>query len=317
MDIHPLFQLYLDYKSKNTLVAQGTDLALLATFLKSKDYANPPSKEQLQTSAEAWRTITWQTVQAFVDWQLAHGHAITSINRRLSTVRTYAKLAAKSGELAPGEYAMITTISGYSPRAAKQIDDHRPRNRIGDKKDTSISITSEQVHRLKSQPDTPQGRRDALLMCLLLEHGLRVGELVLLQAENFDITAGTFYFERPKVDAEQLHQLSEDTAKALRAYILAGDAPTQGPLLRGSRKSGALTHAGISDRAIQARVRFLGEQIGLFDLSPHDCRHYWATYWAKKVDVLRLQEAGGWSSLDMPRRYVEKSRIANTGMTKA
>jgi hypothetical protein len=30
--------------------------------------------------------------------------------------------------------------------------------------------------------------------------------------------------------------------------------------------------------------------------------------------VLRLQEAGGWSSLAMPRRYVEESEIANEGM---
>jgi len=49
-------------------------------------------------------------------------------------------------------------------------------------------------------------------------------------------------------------------------------------------------------------------------LSAHDCRHYWATFWAKRVDVLRLQEAGGWNSLAMPRRYVEDARIANEGM---
>jgi hypothetical protein len=32
------------------------------------------------------------------------------------------------------------------------------------------------------------------------------------------------------------------------------------------------------------------------------------------VDVLRLQQAGGWSSPQMPRRYVEESEIANEGM---
>ncbi len=72
--------------------------------------------------------------------------------------------------------------------------------------------------------------------------------------------------------------------------------------------------AGISERAISWRVRELGEQVGVTGLSPHDCRHYWATYWADKVDVLRLQEAGGWSSLTMPRRYVEDAEIANEGM---
>jgi len=54
--------------------------------------------------------------------------------------------------------------------------------------------------------------------------------------------------------------------------------------------------------------------VGLANLSPHDCRHYWATQWAGKVDVLRLQEAGGWNSLAMPRRYVERARNVNEGM---
>jgi len=58
----------------------------------------------------------------------------------------------------------------------------------------------------------------------------------------------------------------------------------------------------------------LGKALGVANLSAHDCRHYWATRWAGKVDTFRLQEAGGWNSLAMPRRYVERSKIANDGM---
>jgi hypothetical protein len=32
------------------------------------------------------------------------------------------------------------------------------------------------------------------------------------------------------------------------------------------------------------------------------------------VDPFRLQEAGGWNSLALPRRYVEAAKIANEGM---
>jgi len=32
------------------------------------------------------------------------------------------------------------------------------------------------------------------------------------------------------------------------------------------------------------------------------------------VDVIRLQEAGGWASLAMPRGYIEDSDIAHEGM---
>jgi integrase len=55
--------------------------------------------------------------------------------------------------------------------------------------------------------------------------------------------------------------------------------------------------------------------LGLEGLSPHDCRHYWATDAARSgTDPFRLQEAGGWASLAMPRRYVEAAEIANKGV---
>lgn len=307
---------YMQRKSPSTIAAQLHDLALFASFLSQNNYTHEISAAALQNQAEAWSQITWRAVQHFVDKQIEDGNAISSINRRLSTIKNYAKLAAKSGLLNAGEFALITTIAGYSSKEAKRVDENRDVTRISNKKSSSVRITQEQAAQLKAQPPTPQGRRDQLLMCLLLEHGLRVGEIVLLQAKNFDLETGLFYFERPKVDGEQIHQLTNATLQALQAYIRAGDCPAEGALLRGSLKSGELTHAGISVQAIQVRVRFLGEQIGLFGLSPHDCRHYWATYWATKVDVLRLQEAGGWSSLEMPRRYVERSRIANLGMSK-
>jgi integrase len=307
---------YVQRKSPGTVAAQLRDLALFASFLCKHNYTNKINAFALQTQAETWSKITWRAIQHFVDQQIEDGSAISSINRRLSTIKNYAKLAAKSGVLDAGEFALITTIASYSSNEAKRLDENHNITRVSKKKISSVRITQEQAVQLKDQPSTSQGRRDQLLMCLLLEHGLRVSEMVLLQAKHFDLETGLFYFERPNVDGEQIHQLTRETLLALQAYIHAGDCPQEGALLRGSLKSGALTHAGISDRAVQARVRFLGEQIGLFGLSPHDCRHYWATYWATKVDVLRLQEAGGWSSLEMPRRYVERSRIANIGMTK-
>jgi integrase len=149
---------------------------------------------------------------------------------------------------------------------------------------------------------------------LLLDHGLRVGEVARLQVSDFDLKAGEMRFYRPKVDKTQTHKLSGDTQRALQAWFESGDAPAAGPLLRASRKNGELTDAGMTEWSISQRVRTLGERIGLDGLSAHDCRHYWATFWADKVDVLRLQEAGSWSSLAMPRRYVEESEIANEGM---
>ena len=60
---------------------------------------------------------------------------------------------------------------------------------------------------------------------------------------------------------------------------------------------------------------FLGTVIGIDTLSPHDCRHYWATRAASEgVSLERLKQAGGWSSVSMPVRYINESDVANKGM---
>lgn len=65
-------------------------------------------------------------------------------------------------------------------------------------------------------------------------------------------------------------------------------------------------------RSLQARVRLLGDAIGLKGLSPHDCRHYWASAAITGgTDLLARQESDGWASLAMLRRHVERARIAN------
>lgn len=96
---------------------------------------------------------------------------------------------------------------------------------------------------------------------------------------------------------------------------MQADALAIGPLLRGSRKDGRLHDAGMSKRAITARVRTLGEAVEVEGLSAHDFRHYWATQAARNgTPVDRLQDAGGWSSPAMPLRYVKAAEIANEGV---
>jgi len=165
-----------------------------------------------------------------------------------------------------------------------------------------------------NHPDTPQGRRDRLMMCLLLNLGLRVGEVVILRADQFDLAAGTLTFYRPKVDKLQTHNLVNGTWAAARAYISQDVLDPAAPLLRASNKTGTLTHHGVSRFAIAQRVRELGRMIGIETLSPHDCRHSWATRAVKRSDAFALRDAGGWSSMAMPGRYVEAAKIANEGV---
>ena len=62
-----------------------------------------------------------------------------------------------------------------------------------------------------------------------------------------------------------------------------------GQLLKGSRKGGEL-EGRISVRAISARVRKMGEALGIDNLSPHDLRHTRATWLAGSKNVRELMD---------------------------
>ncbi len=304
---------YLVRKAQSTLLRQRGDLAIFAAYLQEAGVL--ADQAALQTSPDGWRGVTWGLVEGFKIWMLKMGYAVGSVNVRLSTVKTYARLAFRAGAISAEEHALIRSVEGYRRKDAEHLDEKRSVTRVGSKKLVPIRISREQAAWLKAQPDTSQGRRDALLMCLLLDHGLRASEVAGLTVETVNLKGRELAFYRPKVSKWQTHRLTGDAYRAARAWFRSGDVLPMGPLLRASLKSGALGQGGLTTRSITGRVRVLGQAVGLEGLSAHDCRHYWATHAARSgTDPFALQEAGGWSSLAMPRRYVEAARIANEGV---
>lgn len=332
-----VFAAFQARKAPHTRRRHQADLTCFCTYLAAAGVRTG----EVYTDPLAWHGITWGLVAGFVEWQLQQGYAIGSVNVRLATVKTYCQLALHAGTLDHDAYIRIKAVKGYSHTEGRHVDQDRPTTRTGRKKATAVSLSTAQARLLKRQPtDTPQGRRDALLMCLLLDHGLRVSEIAGLRVEQFNLAEGTLTFYRPKVDLVQTHALTVDTLRAALIYINT-DAPTAGPLLPGSRKTRQLSSrkmkggksklpatenttnplpplAGMTTGAINKRVGFLGAQIGLHGLSPHDCRHYWATSATRGgTDLKSLQDAGGWKSPAMPLRYVESQAIANQGVKLA
>lgn len=312
---------FFDYRmtlATNTLRRHRAALELFAEYLGEKGLR----PNHLHTDPAAWRGITWGLVDGFYKWLLLQGYSVGSANVNLSTIKTYARLAIKAGVLDPAESQLIETVRARSRgRDRQRIDEQRRKEdiptRIGAKKAEPLLLTAVQTAALKQQPDTAQGRRDHLLLCLLLEHGLRVGEAAGLRAIDIDLQTGTLSVYRPKVDKRQIHRLTPETLAAARSYLLLDYSTIRNSspaLLAGSTKSGALK-GSLSIRAIFNRVRMLGLQIGVPNLSPHDCRHTWATLASQAHTPLeRLMDAGGWASYAMPLRYIQSNKIANEGV---
>lgn len=298
-------------KQQNTISRQDDDLECFAQYLG--EVGIRPG--ELATDPDAWRVVSFGLVAGFVRWMLMRGYSIGTIDVRLSTVKTYSGLACQAGVVSTDTKAMISSVRGYSFKEGKRIDAERPVTRVGRKKAAPVELTREHASQLRSQPTTPQGRRDAVMMCLLLDLGLRVGEICAIKVSGVNLTAGTLTFYRQKVSKQQTHRFTPALRAAMRAYVMSGDAPAMGLLLRQSLKNGRLSRIGMTRNGVNKRVAELAAAIGIVGLSPHDCRHYWATTAARnKTPIDRLKEGGGWSSPAMPLRYVEAAKIANDGI---
>jgi len=302
---------YQNTLSENSLKRQRNDLALFARFLNSEG----AQIGDLYYDISSWSDVSWSLVEAFKSWQVDNGYSISSINVRLSTFKSYSKLAARAGIISYEEQLKIQAIRSYSRREEHRINARRELTRQGHKKAKPTEILPHQVKALKSQPQTSKGLRDGLIMCLLLDHGLRVSELGDIKISDLDMKNKHLHFYRKKVRKFQTHILSNNTFQYAEKYLSLPGIKKGTFLIRIIKSNGEITPRGISERGLAYRVTNLGELVGIDRLSPHDCRHHWATVAARSgTDLFTLQEAGGWSSLRTPRMYVQENHIANEGL---
>src|SRR5258708_899004 len=96
----------LAHGAENTLARQRDDVALFESYLAD--------------DLRLWAEVSQDLVSGFLCWQLKNGYSVGSVNVRLSTVRTYARLAAKAGYLPTTAYQEITTIRMISGREGRK-----------------------------------------------------------------------------------------------------------------------------------------------------------------------------------------------------
>jgi integrase len=314
-----VFTLYQDRRPINTQRSQRAALKTFAAYMRSAGIAVP----DLYADPWAWQGITWGLCQGFQFWQLKKGYSMKTINDRLSIVKVYMTMANLSGVIPDAEILRLRGLRGFTRKESIDMDEKRTGQeipiRIGRKKSVATPITEEQARQLcQVRIDTPQARRDALLMCILLDHGLRVSEISSLAIENVDLQTKQMVFCRRKTGRVSRHNLRGRAWQCLVEYMAKDNQTKSGPLFIASCKSGILLPGhGLTVRAINQRVLQLGRAVGLINLSPHDCRHYGATKAGhdSAVSLGALMAWGGWSSATSAARYIDRGESDNDGVS--
>jgi len=169
-------------------------------------------------------------------------------------------------------------------------------------------LTPEQAMTLLEQPDTGsvEGLRDRAMMMLMLDSGMRVSEVIAVEADRIDWLHCTLTV-MGKGRKERLVPFSARTGQALLEYARAR---TQA-LVRAAQFFLGRTGKKLERNKIRKLVHRYGVKAEIYGvrLSPHTLRHTFAVLYVRGGgDSFSLQEILGHSTLEMTRRYVHLAR---------
>ncbi|WP_219632697.1 tyrosine-type recombinase/integrase [Haloechinothrix aidingensis] len=209
---------------------------------------------------------------------------------------------ALSPQYAHGVYRSLQQLWKYL--YAEEIIDSNPFDRIEPpsvpEKPTPVPATDDLRALLKACEGTGHAeRRDAAVIRLLVDTGMRVGELIGLEVESLDFAENTALIvgkgERPRVVP-----FGDRTRTALRRYLRVRSqhhAAHISALWLGRR--GRMTGDGVR-QMLKSRCK----QAKIDHIHPHQLRHFFAHNWlaagGQEQDLMML---AGWRSRQMLARY--------------
>lgn len=150
--------------------------------------------------------------------------------------------------------------------------------------------------------NTPTGIRNKAIVLMLLDTGLRVGELARLTLDNVQMNTGKVYVEPwgsgKKTKSRHVY-LGRASIRALYRYKL--NRGEEGELLFLTRHEKPMNR-----NSIRHMLYTLGDRAGVINVYPHRLRHTFAIQYLRNGgDVFTLQRLLGHSTLEMVRRYLQ------------
>ena len=278
--LHPAVADYLAHleverrMSAHTLDAYRRDLAALA------QWADAQGRGDLLALDSA-------AIRAFVAAEHRRGLSPKSLQRRLSGCRSFFQWLLKHGRVVANPAAGVR-----APRAPRKLP--------------QVLDVDEAVALVEVPTDPPLGLRDRALLELFYSSGLRLSELRLLRWRDLDLEQGLVTV-LGKGSRQRTVPVGSHACRALgewRTDPAAGGAPgsmpgPDAPVFPG--RGGA----PISARAIQLRLRALGQRQGLFKhVHPHMLRHSFASHVLESSGDLRgVQELLGHADIATTQIY--------------
>ncbi len=260
-------------------VEKGLSPNSLASYRRDLDKLERWAAERGRALEELRKEDLSQMVMSFA----RAGLSPRSIARAISSVRGFYRFL-----LLDGHIKQDPTADLHAPIASQKL----PR-----------FLTQDEIERLLESPqtDSPEGVRDRTIIELLYATGLRVTELVSLEAANIEIDRGILSCSG-KGSKQRRVPLGRSVINWLQRY-----AEVRPSLLNGAEAKRLFVGAGgraLTRQFVWAMLKNYAEKAGIRDVSPHVLRHSFATHLLEHgADTRSVQAMLGHSDLATTQIY--------------
>jgi integrase/recombinase XerC len=277
------FQTYLDVErqtSPHTVRNYRSDLQQFLNF----------ASKHLGHDLLAPDQIDAALIRAFLSAVHLQGVGHNSMARKLSSLRSWLHFLQRQGH-----------ISDNPARQVQMPKTRRPLPKV---------LPIDQVFTLLDTPQPPPAPRqvrDQAILELLYATGIRVSELVGLNRDDANLTAGTLRVQGKGKRERQVFFGKKKATQALTAYLQVRQQDNKG------QEDAALflNHRGgrLSVRGVHLLVKKHSRRTGIpTSTSPHTLRHAFATHLLDNgADLRSIQELLGHQSLSTTQKYVHVS----------
>ena len=216
----------------------------------------------------------------------------STINVRLSAIRKLVGEARRNGMIGLEEAANLTDIPNVRQKGT----------RLGN------WLTREQAKELLAVPDrsTLKGKRDYVIIALLVGCALRRRELALLKIEDIQLREGRWVIIDLCGKGGRIRTVAVPiwVKQAIEVWMAAANID-KGRLLRPLSKSGKIVGDELGDWAIWSVVEQSSKQIGIEHFGAHDLRRTCAKLCRKSGgDLEQIKFLLGHSSIQTTERYL-------------
>ena len=274
---------FLDYMaveravSPHTLSAYRNDLFQMVDFLRSPDLG--------LAEYRSWEEVDHQAISDYILWLHDLGYSDRTRARKVASAKSLFGFLLEEGAL-----VRDPTENVSPPRVGRSLPD---------------AITTDQVDALLSaaEGDTPEAKRDQVMLELLYAAGMRVSELVSLDLDDVELDQG-YVRCFGKGSKERMVPIHGRAVDSLRRYIESvrpqAAGKKSGRALFLNRRGTRLTRQGVW-LILKGYARLAGVDA---DITPHTLRHSFATHLLQGGAPLRhVQEMLGHASVTTTQIY--------------